>query len=389
MTKPNSIRHLLLALSFLTLILTGCANLESPIPFGKNTTQKVDLQELAQIDGIVKSEIDKGNFPGAVVLVGQKNKELYFKAFGNEVIEPFIEPMTKETVFDLASLTKPVATATSIMILIDRDKIDLNDYVSEHIPAFGCKGKEKVQIKHLLSHTSGLPAYTNANKIKEQFGPFCPEKVLQKICSFDALNDSGEEFRYSCLGYIVLCRIVEIVSGQSLEVFANENIFVPLKMMDTSFNPLQSRQRDIAATEIRKGKLGRGLVHDPLASLMGGVSGNAGLFSTAADLSIYCRMLLNGGKGNGRRILSKDSVGLLTSTQQHGRAYGYDVSSSYSWIKGTNANDKTFCHSGYTGTSLVCDPVNSVYLIILTNRAHPEDKGSVKSVRTRVADIVF
>jgi len=245
-----------------------------------------------------------------------------------------------------------------------------------------------VQIKHLLNHTSGLPPYTDANELDKQYGPLCPDKVLEKICSLEAQSKPGEEFRYSCLGYITLGKVIETVTGKGLDVFAKGNIYEPLGMKDTGYKPAASREPDIAATEIKKGKLLRGAVHDPLASLLGGVSGNAGLFSTAQDLAIYCRMLLNNGFYNGRRILSKEAVTLLTRSQAKGRAYGFDVSSSYSWIKGTNPTEATFCHSGYTGTSIVCDPENKVFLIILTNRAHPEDKGSVKAVRTQVADIV-
>lgn len=350
--------------------------------------KKIDEQKLVKIDEVVKAEIDKGNFPGAVVLVGQGTETLYFESIGNEVREPFVEVMGKQTIFDLASVTKPVATATSAMILRDRGKIKLDDFVKDFLPAFGCNGKEQVQIKHLLNHTSGLPPYTDANELGKQYGPLCPDKVIEKICSLEAKSKPGDEFRYSCLGYIVLGKVVEAVSGKGLDVFAKENIYEPLGMKDTGYKPAASREPDIAATEIKKGKLLRGSVHDPLASLLGGVSGNAGLFSTASDLAIYCRMLLNNGFYNGRRILSEEAVTFLTCSQAKGRAYGFDVSSSYSWIKGTNPTEATFCHSGYTGTSIVCDPKNKVFVIILTNRAHPEDKGSVKAVRTQVADIV-
>ena len=350
--------------------------------------KKIDAQKLAAISEVVKGEIDKGNFPGAVVLVGQGEETVYFECIGNEVREPFVEVMGRGTIFDMASVTKPVSTATSVMILMDRGKIKLDDLVKDYLPAFGCNGKEEVQIKHLLNHTSGLPPYTNASVIEKEHGPLCPDKVIEKICSLEAKNKPGEEFKYSCLGYITLGKVIEKVTGEGLDVFAKENIFEPLGMKDSGYKPDESRAEDIAATEIKKDKLIRGSVHDPLASLLGGVSGNAGLFSTAQDLAIYFRMLLNNGFYNGRRILGKEAVGLLTRSQVKGRAYGFDVSSSYSWIRGTNPGEATFCHSGYTGTSVVCDPQNKVFVIILTNRAHPEDKGSVKAVRTQVADIV-
>ena len=160
-------------------------------------------------------------------------------------------------------------------------------------------------------------------------------------------------------------------------------------MDDTTYNPDDTFKERIAPTEIVDENLLRGTVHDPLAKLMAGVSGNAGVFSTAHDLSVFCRMLLAGGTHEGKTILSPTAVGLLTQPQSHDRAYGFDVSSGYSWIKGDFASDRTFCHSGYTGTSIVCDPATKVFLIILANRAHPHDKGTVRPVRTKIADIVF
>jgi len=342
-----------------------------------------------QIDLVIHEEIEKGNFPGAVVLVGDWDDILFWKAYGHEITDPCEETMGKNTVFDMASLTKPIATATSILILIDRKAIELDDYVRTYLPAFACQGKEEARIMHLLAHTSGLPAYTNASKLKEQFGNPCPEKVIDKICALEALSAPGEEFRYSCLSYITLGKIVEIVSGESLDDFSRENIFMPLDMKQTTYNPPASWEKNIAATEVIDGQPLRGTVHDPLARLMAGVSGNAGLFSNAHDLSIYCRMLLNGGSWNDTRILSPEAIRLLTTTQTHGRAYGFGVSSSYSSSKGSHASEKSFCHTGYTGTSIVCDPESETFVIILANRVHPEDNGSAKPVRSKVANIVF
>jgi len=345
--------------------------------------------QLAQIDAVVMEEIQAGHLPGAVVLVGRGNQVLYCKAFGLEVAEPFQEAMEEDTIFDMASLTKPIATATAVMILVDQDKIDVNDYVSQYLPAFACNGKEQVRIRHLLTHTSGLPAYTDANDLRTRFGESCPDNVIETICSLKAQSPPGEEFRYSCLGYITLARIVKIITGKDIDEFGRANIFKPLGMTHTRFNPPVSWLEKIAATEIVNGKLLRGTVHDPLARLMDGTSGNAGLFSTASDLSIYCRMLLNGNSWKGKRILSPAAVAMLTAAQSHGRAYGFDVSSGYSWVKGPNASPNAFCHTGYTGTSLVCDPDSGTYLILLTNSVHPHDKGMSKPIRQKLAEIVF
>jgi CubicO group peptidase (beta-lactamase class C family) len=376
------------------LVLSACSAIGCQ-PYARKAAE----EKLSSIDAVVEEEITNGSFPGAVVLVGQPrpcrrgegqaDKILYWWAFGHAVAQPYREAMTKNTIFDVASLTKPIATATSIMILADRKKIELTDYVGKYIPDFACNSKEQVRIDHLLTHTSGLPAYTDANELKEQFGSLCPDKVIERICRMKALSKPGEEFRYSCLGYIILAKILEAASGQDFADFAAENIFEPLKMTRTIFNPPESWTNDIAATQLLEQRLLRGTVHDPLARLMGGVSGNAGLFSTAYDLSLYCRMLANNGTLDGARVLSPDAVAMLTIAQSHGRAYGFDVSSSYSWVKGSFAPEQAFCHTGYTGTSIVCDPVNKVYVIILSNSIHPHDKGTSKAIRVKVVDIVF
>jgi CubicO group peptidase (beta-lactamase class C family) len=344
---------------------------------------------LARIDGVVAEEIQAGHLPGAVVLVGRGNKVLYYRAFGLEVAEPFQDAMHKDTIFDMASLTKPIATATAVMILVDRGRIDVNDPVSKYLPAFACNGKEQARIRHLLTHTSGLPAYADANDLRTRFGESCPDQVIETICGLKAQSPPGEQFRYSCLGYITLARIVKIVTGQDIDEFSRANIFKPLGMKHTRFNPPLAWQGKIAATEIVNGRLLRGTVHDPLGRLMDGTSGNAGLFSTASDLAVYCRMLLNGGVWKGKRILSPAAVAMLTTTQSHGRAYGFDVSSAYAWVKGPNASPAAFCHTGYTGTSLVCDPSTGAYLILLTNSVHPHDKGASKPIRQKLAEIVF
>jgi CubicO group peptidase (beta-lactamase class C family) len=373
------IRTITIYFALLSCLVTGCRCLR----------EKITKDRLSGIDAAVKEEIQEGNVPGAVILIGQADKIFYHKSFGYEVIEPYREKMTKNTVFDVASLTKPIATATSIMVLMDRQKLKLADYVATYLPTFASNGKDQVQISHLLSHTSGLPAYTSAGELKKQFSSPCPEKVIEKICGLAPLNKPGEEFRYSCLGYIILAKIVEVVSGESIDDFAKENIFEPLKMKHTAYNPPQAWEKNIAATQIVDEKLLRGTVHDPLAQLMAGKSGNAGLFSTAYDLSIYCRMLLNNGTRHGKKILSPQAVTLLTTTQSHGRAFGFDVSSSYSWPKGTIASEKAFCHAGYTGTAIVCDPESKIFIIILTNRVHPHDKGTTKPLCRKIADEIF
>ena len=373
------IRRITIFLALLLSLAAGC----------RPEQQREYRMRFTEIDQVIAEEIADGNFPGAVVLVGQQHQIVYWQSFGNKITDPYEEPADKNTIYDLASMTKPIATATSIMILRDRKAIALDDYVSKYLPAFACNGKEDARIEHLLTHTSGLPAYTNAAKLEQEHGSPCPEKVIEKICSLEALSRPGEKFRYSCLSYITLAKIIENVSRQSIGDFSRKNIFAPLRMKNTAFNPPQIRKPDIAATEVIDSRPLRGTVHDPLARLMAGLSGNAGLFSTAYDLSIYCRMLLNGGKWKGKRILSPEAVTLLTTERTYGRACGFDVNSSYSWVKGSYAPQEAFCHTGYTGTSIVCDPTSKTFIIILTNRVHPDDDGTTKPVRIKISDIVF
>ena len=196
-TDMKLIRTITTLLMLVLYLSTGCQPLR----------EEVRRPNFSEIDHVIKEEIEKGNFPGAVVLVGKQDDILYWEAFGNEVVEPYEETITRNTVFDMASLTKPIATAASIMVLRDRKAIELDDYVGAYLPAFACNGKEEVRIKHLLNHTSGLPAYMSAAKLKEQFGSPCPEKVIEKICGLEAVSKPGEDFRYSCLGYITLAKI--------------------------------------------------------------------------------------------------------------------------------------------------------------------------------------
>jgi CubicO group peptidase (beta-lactamase class C family) len=275
------------------------------------------------------------------------------------------------------------------MVLVDQSKMDVNDTVATYLPAFACEGKDTVQIRHLLTHTSGLPAYTGAKALEDGHGSPCPEALIETICLSKPLNKPGETFRYSCLGYILLSRIVALVSDQSLDEFSQAHLFKPLGMAHTTFNPPDSWKDHIAASKIVNEQVLCGTVHDPLAQLMDGVSGNAGLFSTAGDIARLCQMLLDGGTFHKKTILSQESVTLMTTPQLLGRGFGFDIDSSYAWIKGDHATEQSFCHSVYTGTSIVCDPDSKRYVIILTNKAHPHDKGTVKAVRKGIADIVF
>lgn len=341
---------------------------------------------------IVEEEIQKEKLPGAVVLVGSGSHIRYLKAFGNRSTQPNTEPMTADTIFDLASLTKPVATATSIMILVERGKLRLADPVAKHIPQFGVNGKETITVEHLLTHRSGLIA---DNPIEDyQQGT---EKAFENIDNLKTLSEPGTKFLYSDVNFIVLGELVRRLSGQPLDVFAADNIFKPLGMTETGFRPAENLKTRIAPTDQRgegdKKYWIRGEVHDPRAFLLGGVAGHAGLFSTALDLARFCRMMLNGGQLEGKRILSPLSVARMTqfrpatnAADSVQRGLGWDINSPYSSNRGDLFPIGSFGHTGFTGTSIWIDPASETFVIFLSNRVHLKN-GDVTALRGRVATI--
>lgn len=356
-----------------------------------------DRHRLKYIDTLVNKNISDNKIPGAVVLIGRRGKIIYQKAFGNSSLVPEIKPMKTETIFDLASITKPVATATSIMILVERGIISLEDEVRKYIPEFTAYVDENnkelhAKIYHLLTHTSGLPDYTNADSIKTNYGSPSPEGTIQTIMNLKKLTSPGTKFRYSCLGFITLAEIIKRVTGQTVAEFSEKEIFKPLGMKNTTFNPGKDLLARCAPTEYRDGKITCGFVHDPLAAVQGGISGNAGLFSTAQDLSIFAQMMLNKGGYKGTRILGVKTVELMTSIYNKvefaGRGLGWDVNSAYMGQRGDIFEIGSYGHTGFTGTSILISPKEGLYLIILTNRVHPDGKGDVLPMRRAIANIV-
>ncbi|HOV21788.1 MAG TPA: serine hydrolase domain-containing protein [bacterium] len=321
------------------------------------------------VDKIIKEGIDKKIIPGAVLLVGNKNDIIYWKAYGNREITPEKIKMGKNTIFDLASITKPVATATSIMILVEESKISVNDKVIKYIPEFGKNGKKEITIKMLLTHYSGLSNQKFHNT---------PTKILERICEETPIYKPDSEFNYSCLGYIILGKIVEIVSGKSLDVFTKEKIFEPLGMKDTMFNPPEKLWVRCAPTIYRDGKLLKGKVNDMQAYVMGGVAGNAGLFSTACDLSIFAQFILNEGIYNEVKVLNPEIVKTMISKasplNKNEYGLGWNISAPNSFVKGSIPSGYSFGHTGWTGCSLWFYPEIDLFIIFLTNQNHPEEK---------------
>lgn len=294
--------------------------------------------------------------------------------------------MTVDTLFDLASLTKPIATATAIMILLNQEKLHLEDPVSHYLPMFGQNGKDKITIGQLLLHTSGLMADNPVQDYKEG-----DKKAFARIDQLALVAEPGKKFIYSDVGFIVLGELVERISGETLDVFARKNIFQPLGLKETGFRPPDHLSGRTAPTEKREGRWLRGEVHDPRADLLGGVAGHAGLFSTAEDLAIYTQMILNRGSWQGKRILSERTVQLMTAPREvpgGRRALGWDVQTTFSSNRGEVFGVDSFGHTGFTGTSIWLDPGSRMAVIFLSNRVHPDGKGDVKRLRGQVATVV-
>ncbi len=381
------------------LVVTITLSLVSPalagLPDAKPETVGFDASRLARVEEAVARAIGAKSVPGAVVLVGRKGKVVLAKAFGKRSVEPMDELMTRDTVFDMASLTKPVATATSVMILLERGKIRLSDKIVTHLPELKGNGKDSITVEQLLRHRAGL---IPDNPIGDYADG--PETAWEKIGALSPQETPGERFIYSDVGFLILGRLVEKVSGQSLDEFARGAIFDPLGMVETGFRPTGGPLDEptpiarIAPTEREGTRMLRGVVHDPRSRALGGVAGHAGLFATADDLAVYAQMLLDGGKGlDGKRVLSPLTVRAMTDAgstpEGQRRGLGWDVETSYSSPRGSLFGPTSFGHTGFTGTSLWIDPETETFVILLTSRLHPDGKGNGPgALRPEIATLV-
>ncbi len=343
--------------------------------------------KLEAIDAAIERAIAAGKAPGAVVRI-ENSGAVYQKSYGAKAVEPVSLPMSDDTIFDGASLTKVIATTPAIMLLVERGKLRLDDKVSRWIPGFEAHGKGAVTVRHLLTHTSGLRPGISA---KPAWSGVAKAIDLAKAERLTAQPDT--KFRYSDINFILLGEIVRLASGQRLDVFAAAEIYRPLGMHDTGFlQPLAKRAR-VAPTERVDGTILHGIVHDPTSRRMGGVAGHAGLFTTAADLSRFAHMMLNGGQLNGRRIFKKETVQLMTSVHtpkgmKAERGLGWDINSPYSSPRGNHFKVGGYGHTGWTGGSLWVDPVTRTIVILMTSRTHPDGKGNVIALRREIATLV-
>ena len=356
----------------------------------QNNKHRQNENDFTQVDEIIQSAIKDSAFPGAVVLVSKEGKLIYEKAFGHLTYDDTSATVTINTIYDIASLTKVIATTTAAMICFDKKLVSLDDPVAKYIPEFAQNGKEKVTIKNLLLHNSGLPAFKRFYKNYSSAG-----EVINDIYKTPLSYEPGSKTVYSDLGFITLAKIVEQVTGKGFDVFCKEEIFIPLQMNSTFFNPSDSLQYKIAPTEYDnywRNKLVWGKVHDETSALLNGVTGHAGLFSTAEDISNLLQLLLNSGTFNGYQIIKPETVKLFTTrySEKSTRALGWDTKSEEKSSAGNIFDITSFGHLGFTGTSIWIDPTRKLFVVFLTNRVYPtrENKRLYK-VRPALHDAVI
>jgi len=356
------------------------------VPAGAMTEKPVaSLARLSVVDSIVQRAVDDRLMPGAVVIIGHDGKVVYRKAFGNRALEPRRELMTVDTVFDLASLTKVIATTTSVMQLVERGRVRVSDTVVKYLPEFGQNDKDDITVRQLLTHYSGLAPDLDLQ------APWQGKDTAYKMAFAEKPeNPPGSGFVYSDINFIVLGALVEKVSGESLDRYAAEHVFAPLKMTHTRYLPPKTWRAKIAPTQFDdKNHMLRGEVHDPTAFRMGGVAGHAGLFSTADDLAKFAQTLLDGGG----TILSHLTVEKMSTAEQPPtatsvRGFGWDIDTPFSTNRGELLPVGSYGHTGFTGTSIWIDPTTKTYIILLTNSVHPRGQGNVIGLRTKVATAV-
>jgi len=361
------------------VLLTGCAS-------SRQVSKVFHTEKLAAMDAAVTNAIAGHKCPGGVLWL-EHNGVACHKAFGSRALVPAREPMTEDTIFDAASLTKVVATTPAVMLLVQRGKINLDAPVQTYIPEFTGGGKEFVTVRELMTHTSALPP-----DIETKTDWHGEAAAIKKACAEKLQSPPGTVFKYSDINFSLLGEIVQRVSRTPLEIFVQREIYAPLKMKDTGFLPPKKKLPRIAPTEVVAGQPWRGVVHDPTARKMGGVAGHAGLFTTAADLARYARMLLNLGELDGVKIFQPETVKLMTRVQTPPelaakRGLGWDIDSPYAGPRGDIFPVGSYGHTGWTGGSLWIDPASKTFVIFLSNRNHPTEAGNVIALRHQLGTL--
>ena len=377
MKFPRSVFIRGLAVAGALLVLTACQA-------QKITPAAFHTEKLAEIDTTIETVITEKKTPGGVFWL-EREGAVYQRAYGRRAVEPKPEPMTVDTIFDTASLTKVLATTPAILLLVERGKVKLDDRVSTYLPKFLGDGKDDITIRHLLTHSSGLRPGLNPR-------PDNYTGAVEMACQEKVTDQPGTVFRYSDINFIVLGEVVRFVAGEGLNQFVLREIYRPLKMNDTRYLPPAEWRPRIAPTERGEAGMLLGVVHDPTARRMGGVAGHAGVFSTAADMARFARMMLNGGELEGVRIFKAETVALMTAVQsppelktRHG--LGWDIDSDYTRLRGKLFPIGSYGHTGWTGTSIWIDPFSKTFWIFLSNRNHPGGQGNILAVRSALGTL--
>lgn len=386
--SANALRLILVGLVCQAVV--SCAATVTPAaaapPAAVTSSRMTPAEGKAAIGAIMREEIAAGNLPGGVIVVGVGDKVALREAYGEQAVMPNRSPATVDTIYDAASLTKVMVTAVAIQQLVERGLIDLDKPAAVYWPAFAANGKADITVRQLLTHYAALPAGIPTRSWSGTEG------ALDAIIALKPLAPAGSRFIYSDVDFIVLGELVRRVSGQPLETYAVANIFRPLGMRDTSFRPSAGLKSRIAPADVEGGELRWGEVQDPIAYRMGGVAGHAGVFTTADDLTVLARMMASGGAKGGPSVLRPQSVATMTRPQSPPggpalRGLGWDIDSPYSVFLAPSFSPRSFGHTGYTGTALWIDPDTQSFLIVLTNRLHPNGKGNILPMLRRIAAV--
>lgn len=337
------------------------------LPVRSPTSVGMSPERLEIIDRVVREGIRAGGFPGAAVIVGRRGAAVWKKGFGTlgwGSNSPSVS--TDRTIYDLASLTKVIATTTAAMILFDEGRLPLDARVADYLSGFEGRWKDEVTVRHLLMHRGGLPAGRDLWRIAAN-----PDEARRAVVETPLAYRPGQYFEYSDLGADLLGMVIETVAGVPLDLFLQQRVFRPLKMHDTGFLPGDSVRDRVAPTEVSppRGYPLQGQVHDENAYALGGVAGHAGLFGTADDLAIFAQMMLNGGVYNGVRIVSDSTLRLFTQRAAGSRALGWEMAEGRHGA-GEYLSPAAYGHVGFTGTSIWIDPQRDMFVILLTNRVH-------------------
>jgi CubicO group peptidase (beta-lactamase class C family) len=385
MSRMRLPRKRMIPIAWFALLASGCSSLAPNLPA---IEQQFDMAGLARIDSAIGAVLARRGMPGAVFHIEHKGAA-YTRGHGKLAYDAAAGAVDVGTVYDVASLTKVIATAPSVLILAEQGKIDLEAPLTSYFPECANGGKDSITIRHLLTHTSGLPAGLPATPAWHG-----DEAGHALACKQVVTNAPGTLFRYSDVNYILLGQLVQRVSGQSLNAFAQQHIFAPLKMRDTGFLPLQRMDaaRIAPTQQAADGAVLQGVVHDPTSRRMDGVAGSAGVFSTVGDMARYARMVLQGGELEGVRILSRASVSLLTTTQSRApvtvqRGMGMDIDSPFARPRGTVYPLGSFGHTGFTGCFLWIDPGSSSFTVFLSNRVFPDDKSNILALYSELGTL--